>query len=115
MSNDPFSEFSKTFATEFGRAAMSAWQEALSKSTANNLGQMFGSDGPQTSANPFEMFQQFLKHFPGFDRAELGAGNDFLNFGNFIKQYLDMFAAGTDASAVAAHEWSVPTNPRPDE
>ena len=102
MSNDPFSEFSKTFATEFGRAMMSAWQETLSKSAASGFSQMLGANASPSAANPFEMFQQFLNQFPGFDRADLGAGNDYLNFGNFIKQYLDMFSAGADASSVAA-------------
>ncbi|MGR8946764.1 MAG: poly(R)-hydroxyalkanoic acid synthase subunit PhaE [Gammaproteobacteria bacterium] len=102
MSNDPFSDFSKIFTNEFGRAMTTAWQETLSKSFASNVGQMFGNNTSSATANPFEYFQQFVQQFPGFDRVNLGAGNDYLNFGSFIKQFVDMYSTGADPNTVAA-------------
>ena len=100
MSNDPFSEFSKIFAGEFGRALTTAWQKTLSKSFA----QSFGHTAKSTSDanNPFEFFQQFLNAFPGADRADFGGGADYLQFGQFFKPYLDMFNAGAEPADISA-------------
>ena len=100
MSNDPFSEFSKIFAGEFGRALTNAWQETLTKSFANSFGKTIETNnfGAQ---NPFTFFQQFLNGFPGGGQSSVGSGTDFLQFGQFIKPYLEMFNAGTDPTQLA--------------
>ena len=82
--SDPFSEFSKIFAGEFGRAMTTAWQEAISKSFANGFAPTMQSP-PAGGDNPFAFFQQFMSGFPGADKSGLGGGADYLQFSQFIK------------------------------
>lgn len=119
MSNDPFGQFSNIFASEFakhaGAAAMKAWQEALKSSfgatsfspdsfgLGDGFKTWFGEESADNTnaSSPFDYFQQFLRQFPGAGTAGLGAGSDFLQFGEYIQKYLDMFAAGSDPSKIA--------------
>ena len=104
--NDPFSEFSKIFAGEFGRALTTAWQEAITKSFANGFAPTAQTAGAGND-NPFAFFQQFMNGFPGADRSGLGGAADYLQFSQFIKPYVDMFNAGTDAADLSAQMSSV--------
>ena len=94
MASDPFSEFSKVFAGEFGRALTSAWQETLTKTFANSFTDHgLGSFG---STDPFALIQQFISAFPGQAANKPGLGADYFQFGQFIKPYLDMFTSGAE-------------------
>lgn len=92
MSNDPFSQFSKIFTNEIGRAAMTAWQEALTKS----FGQAFAGFQPPSAgpSSPLDFFQQFLNQYPGAGSVGLDAANNYAAFGEFFQKYLDLFGKG---------------------
>jgi hypothetical protein len=61
MSNDPFGQFSKIFTTEFGKAAMSAWQETLAKSFAQSFGETSANIFSSDAQSPMYIWQEMLK------------------------------------------------------
>ncbi|MEM7466351.1 MAG: hypothetical protein AAF387_05640, partial [Pseudomonadota bacterium] len=99
MSNDKFSDFSQAFTAEFGRALTNAWQEALTNSLSKSFGGGSAPSATDAGNGVFSLWQNFFANFPG---GNLGTGKEYLEFGQFIKPYMEFFAAGASTDTVSA-------------